>query len=112
MSKQFLEYFRCPEDYVDFRLPGQFLSNPGFFQVGPDLTCYGRVCDGHTSGGHTSHDSSGSLEDVLSAVRVERNACIVPFDLDEVVENLRFERYEGAMPVVRSSIAKTFGRKS
>jgi hypothetical protein len=107
MSKQFLEYFRCPANYVDFCLQGETLSDPGFFQVGPDLTCYGRV-----SHGHTSRDSSGPLEDVLSAVRVETNVCVLPFDLDEVVENLRFERYHGAMPVVRGSVAKTFGRKA
>jgi len=107
MKNQFLEYFRCPANYVDFRLRADSLSAPGFFRVGPDLTCYGRVSDGRTS-----HDSSGRLEDVLSAVRVERNACVLPFDLDEVVDNLRFERYDGAMPVVRSSVTKTVGRKT
>jgi len=107
MNNQFLEYFRCPANYVDFRLQAEPLSDPGFFRVGPDLTCYGRV-----SGAHTSHDSSGRLEDVLPAVRVERNTSVLPFDLDEVVENLRFERYEGAMPVVRRSLTKTVGRKT
>jgi len=107
MNNQFLEYFRCPANYVDFRLQAEPLSDPGFFRVGPDLTCYGRI-----SGAHTSRDSSGRLEDVLSAVRVERNTSVLPFDLDEVVENLRFERYEGAMPVVRRSLTKTVGRKT
>ena len=107
MDNQFLEYFRCPANYVDFRLRGESLSDPGFFQVGPDLTCYGRV-----SNGHTSRDSSGPLEDVLSAIRVEMSTCVLPFDLDEVVENLRFERYYGAMPVVRRSLTKTVGRKT
>lgn len=107
MNNQFLQYFRCPANYVDFRLRRGPLSDPGFFQVGPNLTCYGRVSDGHTSG-----DPSAVLEDVLSAVRVEGNACILPFNLDEVIENLRFERYEGAMPVVRRSLTKTVGRKT
>src|SRR3984893_16756075 len=98
MNKQFLEYFRCPANSVDFRLKGELLSDPGFFRVGADLTCYGRV-----SAGHTSHESFGALDDVFSDVSLEENACILPFDLDEVVENLRFERYEGAMPVVRTS---------
>src|SRR6266478_5843411 len=107
MNNQFLEYFRCPANYVDFRLRGQPMPDSGFFRVGPDLTCYGRLSDAHTS-----RDSSGPLEDVLSAIRVERNTCVLPFDLDEVVENLRFERYEGAMPVVRRSLTKTVGRKT
>ncbi|HEY4817322.1 MAG TPA: hypothetical protein VIH67_07815 [Candidatus Acidoferrum sp.] len=107
MNKQFLEYFRCPANYVDFRLKGELLSDPGFFHVGPDLTCYGRV-----SAGHTSHESTGALDDVFSDVSLEENACVLPFDLDEVVENLRFERYEGAMPVVRTSVAKAVSRKT
>src|SRR5258708_13425086 len=104
MNNQFLEYFRCPANYVDFRLQAEPLSDPGFFRVGPDLTCYGRI-----SGAHTSRDSSGRLEDVLPAVRVERNTSVLPFDLDEVVENLRFERYQGAMPLVPRPLTKPSG---
>jgi hypothetical protein len=107
MNKQFLEYFRCPANYVDFRLNGELVSDPGFFRIGPDLTCYGRV-----SAGQTSPDSSGRLDDVLGAVHVENNACVLPFDPDELVENLRFERYNGAMPAVRRSLTSAVGRKT
>jgi hypothetical protein len=107
MNKQFLEYFRCPANYVDFRLNGELVSDPGFFRIGPDLTCYGRV-----SAGQTSPDSSAPLDDVLSAVHIENNACVLPFDPDELVENLRFERYSGAMPVVRRSLTSSVGRKT
>jgi hypothetical protein len=107
MNRQFLEYFRCPANYADFRLNGELISEPGFFHVGPDLTCYGRV-----SAGKTSADSSAPLDDVFAAVRVENDACVLPFDLDEIVENLRFERYIGAMPVLRRSLARVVGRKT
>ena len=107
MNKQFLEYFRCPANYVDFRLNGELVSDPGFFRIGPDLTCYGRV-----SAGLTSCDSSAPLDDVLGAVHVENNTCVLPFDPDELVENLRFERYNGAMPVVRRSLTGALGRKT
>jgi hypothetical protein len=107
MNRQFLEYFRCPANYADFRLSGELISEPGFFHVGPDLTCYGRV-----SAGKTSADSSAPLDDVFAAVRVESDACVLPFDLDEIVENLRFERYIGAMPVLRRSLARVVGRKT
>jgi hypothetical protein len=43
---------------------------------------------------------------------VEKSACVLPFDLDEVVQNLRLERYDGAMPVVRSSVTKSVTRKT
>ncbi len=107
MNKQFLEYFRCPAKYVDFRLNGDLVSDPGFFRIGPDLTCYGRV-----STGHTWPDPSALLDDVLSAVHIENNACLLPFDPDELVENLRLERYNGAMPVLRRSLTGAVGRKT
>jgi hypothetical protein len=107
MNKHFLEYFRCPANYVEFSIAAEPQSEPRFFRVGPDLTCYGRV-----SGGPTRSESSGDLDDVSSAIRTKENVCILPFDLDEVVENLRFERYHGAMPVVRSSVTKAVSRRT
>jgi hypothetical protein len=106
MSKHFLEYFRCPANYADFRLAGELPPEPGFFHVGPDLTCYGRI-----SVGQACRESSSQLDDVSSALRIEKNVCVLPFDLDEVVENLRFERYDGATPA-RRSISKGLGRKT
>jgi hypothetical protein len=105
MNKHFLEYFRCPANYVDFRLTGDLPSEPGFFRVGPDLTCYGRV-----SVGQACPESSSQLDDVSSALRTDQNVCVMPFDLDEVVENLRFERYETAPG--RGSITKGLGRQT
>ncbi len=107
MNKQFLEYFRCPPSFVDLRLKGELLPEPGFFRIGPDLTLYGRV-----SAGQTFRDSSGALDDVSTALCVEKDACVLSFDLDEVVDNLRRERYHGAMPVVRRSATKAIGRKT
>jgi hypothetical protein len=107
MNKQFLEYFRCPATFVDLRLKGELLPEPGFFRIAPDLTLYGRV-----SAGQTCRDSSGPLDDISAALRVEKNICVLPFDLDEVVENLRRERYDGATTIVRRSAAKAFGRKT
>src|SRR5260370_2128251 len=107
MNKQFLEYFRCPPSLVDLCLKGELLPEPGFFRVGSDLTLYGRV-----STGQTCRDSTGALDDVSAALRVEQNTCVLPFDLEEVVHNLRRERYDGAMPVVRRSATKPIVRKT
>lgn len=107
MNKQFLQYFRCPSEYVDFRLKGELLTAPGFFNVGPDLTCYGRV-----SSGHANHESSGQLDNILLSTSVESEACHLPFDLDEIVENLRFERYHGGTPAVRRSVTQAVSRKT
>jgi hypothetical protein len=107
MNKQFLQYFRCPPDYVDFRLKGELLTAPGFFNLGPDLTCYGRI-----SSGHAHSESSGQLDDLLCSTYVESQACHLPFNLDEIVENLRFERYHSAAPALRRSVTKAVSRKT
>jgi len=74
--------------------------------MGSGVTCYGRI-----SSGPTAMDSAGPLEDVSSDVRRESTSCLLPFDLDEVVENLRFERYNGPAPAPAST-KKTIGRKA
>src|SRR6267143_172752 len=108
MNRQFLEYFRCPASSVDFRLAGELRLNSGFFSLGPELTCYGAL-----SSGNTHHQPSDSLEDVSSHMRLDKNVAYLPFDLDEVVENLRLERYTNPRPVgFRNSVTQTVGRKT
>ena len=108
MNRLFLEYFRCPPSCGDFRLEGDLLPNSGFFRLGHDLTCFGKI-----SSGPTHQAPSGSLEDVSPFVRSNKTATYLPFDLDEVVDNLRLERYGAAFPVgVRSSLTKAVGRKT
>ncbi len=108
MNKLFLEYFRCPPSCVDFRPAGKLLAASGFFHFGPELTCYGKV-----SSGLTHHEPSESLEDISSLVRLDARATYLPFDPDEVVENLRLERYDTPWPVgFRNSVTQTVGRKT
>jgi hypothetical protein len=102
MKRLFLEYFHCPAAYVDFRLSEDVAPRSGFFRFGPDLICYGRL-----SSGLTQRESSGALEDVLSHVHVEKSAAYLPFDLDDVIENLRYERYSA---VGHTSVGRSFAR--
>ena len=88
MTQQFLKYFRCPDDLVDFRLAGDLAPRPGFFRVGRDLVAYGR-----TVSGQTQPEPSDSVEDTSSQIRAKQRVVYLPFNLDEVVENLRYERY-------------------
>jgi hypothetical protein len=98
MKQRFSDYFRCPDDLVDFRLSAELAPRAGFFRFGPDLMCYGR-----TISGRTQPDPSGSLEDVFSQTRTKQRAVYLPFNIDEVVENLRQERYSAA------SLAHNYG---
>ena len=90
MNQAFLDYYRCPAGFVDFRLlEGQPNGHrPGYFKFGSGLICYG-------AGGVPGQEhASDSLSDALAQVRIEKPTCFLPFDLEDIVDNLRYERYE------------------
>jgi len=35
-------HYRCPEEFLDFRLNEGISPDPGYFQFGPGVTCFGR----------------------------------------------------------------------
>src|SRR5271165_7093852 len=89
MTQAFLDYYRCPDSAVDFRLAtGQTNgSAPGYFHFGPELICYGMSCAG------SREDVTDSLPDVMAQVRLEGPTCVLPFDPTDVADNFRYERY-------------------
>ena len=87
MSSAFLDYFRCPEEFAKFGAAGAFGPEPGFFRFGNGITCYGR------SAGEVLTASNGELPDSLPLTQIQKNEIQLPFDADEIVENLRRERY-------------------
>src|ERR1700741_4488102 len=88
MKQRFSDYFRCPDDFVDFRLSAELAPRAGFCRFGPDLMCYVR-----TISGRTQPDPSGSLEDVFSQTRTKQRTVYLPFSIDEVMEHLRRKPY-------------------
>src|SRR6266699_6449347 len=64
------------------------LADGGFFRFGEKAVCYGR-----TSSGPLRVKAKGDLYDVLSDVSVQSGNAVLPFELAEVVDNLRYERY-------------------
>lgn len=83
-----VEYYRCPESYVQLNQRGPLSERRGYFEFGAGTTCYGR-CAGHTP----SDSPTELLPDVLSNAAIDGNAVYLPFDLKEVVDNLRCELY-------------------
>jgi hypothetical protein len=81
-------YYRCLNDLVRFRAAGQSAKDPGYFRLGPDTICYGRLFSGDVAKSPT-----GDLDDIMGYVRAEMLGIQLPFDAGEVVENLRRERY-------------------
>jgi hypothetical protein len=82
------ERYRCPEGFLDFRLSGELSADLGFFQFGPETTCYGRSVKGADQTQLTS-----PLRDTLSGVSFNGTQLVLPFDPNEVIDNLRLERY-------------------
>lgn len=83
-----LDYYKCPEEFLDLELTGKPSQREGFFHFGPGTTCYGRC-----NTGRPSNIPVGNLYDSLEGVELDQGVARLPFDLNEIVDNLRFERY-------------------
>lgn len=84
----FVDYFKCPPELAVFRPQREISGGDRFFRFGPDLICYGGFASQRATDGRNT-----PMEDVLGSVRIESNACHLPFDPDDVINNLRLERY-------------------
>jgi hypothetical protein len=80
--------FRCPDGFLNFRLSEELTLDPGYFEFGPETTCYGRTLKGTHRAQSSSH-----LCDTLVDVLVDGTQLVLPFDPNEVIDNLRLERY-------------------
>jgi len=90
MNSSFLDYYLCPEEFAKFGVARELGQTQEFFRFGKKITCFGR------SSAPRGHKPSSALPDVLPLVHVQGEEIILPFDLDEVLENLRRERYVSA----------------
>jgi hypothetical protein len=84
------EHYRCAPILPDIRVSEGLKGPKGFFRFGHDVVCYGR-----TAGLAVSPSVNHALVDHLGSVRTGETAIVLPFEIDEVAENLRYERYEG-----------------
>jgi len=89
MNNSLVQYYRCPESYVSIAQQGTLSENSGYFRFGADIVCYGRC-----SGLRPSASPGAPLENALRGVSSERGTVCLPFDLDQVVDSLRYERYQ------------------
>src|SRR5579863_10715728 len=80
------EYFRVPASVVRIAQHGE-LSGNGFFRFGTE-TCYGRC-----AGLSPAAALSGALTDAMPGTTSQNGTVSLPFDLAQVIDNLRNERY-------------------
>ena len=106
MSTAFFDYYRSSPKTVHFESTQELLVEPGYFRFGDDLICYGKI-----DAVPTRKHFSGPLRDALPGIVWDSDGVHLPFDPDQAVENLRYERYPtqdgndnarlGASPMVR-----------
>src|SRR5215469_4665915 len=89
-SKAIVDRFRCPEEFVHLQIHRTNNATRGFFRFGEDVVCYGRCSYGIRC---SVFNLNGNLTDVSSVMAGDRESASLPFDPDEVVDNLRYERY-------------------
>ena len=87
MKGNLSQYWRCPESYLRIALAGELTGDKGYFRFGPD-TLYGRCVHARPAA-----EAEDPLLDLLDGVRFEAGTVLLPFDFDEVVDNLRQESY-------------------
>jgi hypothetical protein len=87
MNQAFLEYFRCPESYARLAVKDGLSADPGFFRFGKGVVGYGKY-----AGQAPAKSPRGPLHDGWDDVDCT-DLVQLPFDLGEVVKNLRLERY-------------------
>lgn len=90
MIKPLVDYYRVPEELLTRAVfSGEsVVEPPGFFQCGLESICYGRC----RSGVAQEVVDSGNFN-VRSSVQKSAAGIQLPFDPDEVVYNLRSEKY-------------------
>src|SRR5262249_49113470 len=82
------DYYRCPAYLTDFTLSGELPETPGYFRLGQNILCYGRL-----SSGHAARPPVEDLHDAIKSVDPSGAGPRLPFDAGQVMETLRRERY-------------------
>lgn len=88
MNQHFLDYYRCPQSYAAFQTTGSLSEDAGYFRWEQDAICYGRTVSGVRAG----HADSVSY-DAQRDIDVQDSRALLPFDSEEIIENLQRERY-------------------
>ena len=81
-----LDYYRCPEELLDFSLLAPLSKAAGFFRLGQ------AICYGQCGGGTPQPSAGGQLHDVGEDIFINGTAHL-PFDPAQILSNLRGERY-------------------
>ena len=88
MNPLLSDYYGGLEPRADYSVRRPLSLGGGYFRWGKDNVCYGRSASGFRHG-----RVDAALYDTAADVQIHGSKVVMPFDLAEVVENLRRERY-------------------
>lgn len=88
MNEYVTQYYRCPERYVQLNVKCALTGESGYFNFGDDVVCYGQLC-----GEIPSLIPNVKLYDAIRDATTDNGITYLPFDVTQVVDNLRLELY-------------------
>jgi hypothetical protein len=106
MPTVFSDYYRCPSRFAEFEIDGGLSPDDGYFRY------RGAVCYGRRRGAALSPSVTPNLPDVALDVEVAEGRIRLPFDLSEVVTNLREERYHQASQDGHTTVTESGASRS
>ena len=86
-SQTLAQTYRCPEDLCQFGVTLDASERSGYFRFGTDTICYGRCS------GELAESAQDVRYDAIGEVHVDGDLPVLPFNPDEIIDNLRWERY-------------------
>lgn len=88
MNRHFLDYYRCPENFANCRITGPLSQDSGYFHWDRQTTCYGRTASGLRAAQPDCVNYDAQID-----IEICNALAVLPFDPEEVIENLQRERY-------------------
>src|SRR5271157_2121996 len=86
--KRLSEYYRLPDTRVQFGGANGDGDKAGFFTFGEDSVCFGRC-----SCVPVARTPEHPVADAFQYARIGENSVYLPFNLDDIADNLHNERY-------------------
>jgi hypothetical protein len=99
MTQALSDYYRVPERLLGRVVVPDSSDDFGFFRFGPNVICYGQ-----SASGVAKEVENAGCYDALRRVTINGSDICLPFDLTQVIENLRREHYVEAVALGRDSV--------
>jgi hypothetical protein len=88
MIQALSDYYRVPSEELGPVLTSESSDDPGFFRFGPEAICYGRCASGVSP-----RIENAERHDASCHIQSDEQGLHLPFDPDQVIDNLRREEY-------------------